>query len=185
MKPYNLLATAAVLFISALIAQARPVTPNWPTAALVSGTFKQVRQLQSIPMPLRSHGQFSYSSDSGLRWQSLAPFEVTIHIDPQGRARQREKGAEWIDIDLPPMASTILVAIIAQDQSVLLEHFEVIEPIKDWDTSLVPRYGALSNELIRVDLRGTSQLEAVRIVRRENDITEISFHVEAFSPATK
>ena len=99
----------------------------FPTSCHFSGQFLQQKNIQGLPVPLQSDGDFFYSCDLGLVWSTKAPFQEAIlyvnsaknyRIDEQGEIKPLTGIARYI-------MSNVFVKLLKGDVDYFADEFVV------------------------------------------------------------
>ncbi|MGS2718091.1 LolA family protein [Eionea flava] len=99
-----------------------------PAACHFSGKFSQQKNTQGLGFPLRSHGDFFFSCDLGLVWNTIAPFEeVMLYINSTTSYRaSKDGGVERMSGMIRYAIAKIFLKILSGDTKYFSNEFSVI-----------------------------------------------------------
>ncbi|OON40739.1 hypothetical protein BTJ39_06560 [Izhakiella australiensis] len=158
---------------------------------VVRADFSQVRHIEGMKQPLKSHGQMLIAQKKGLWWQQSAPFKMTLVLDDSHMVQTVS--------DQPPQIITaannpqmfqfnhLLRALFQADRRVLDENFQLdFTPAADgsWQLALTPITSPLDKLFRRITLQGAQFLNRITLDDRQGDSTEITFSNQRITPPT-
>jgi hypothetical protein len=104
----------------------------FPTSCHFSGQFSQRKNIDGLPVPLLSDGDFFFSCDLGLVWNTYSPFNEAIlyanvsksyRVDDEGEIQQLSGIAKYI-------MSKVLMRLLKGDADYFVEEF-LVTPSSD------------------------------------------------------
>jgi len=112
----------------------------FPDQCHFSGQFTQQENVEGVPVPLKSAGDFFYSCDLGLIWHAREPFKETIlYVNSANNFRVEEDGS------LSPLTgvtryimSHVFVKLLNGDADYFVEEFAISQAEKDDAVELKP-----------------------------------------------
>ncbi|WP_092510877.1 LolA family protein [Xenorhabdus mauleonii] len=159
--------------------------------AVVRAHFTQVRQIQGMPKPLHSNGEMLVSQQKGLWWHQQKPFPLTLVLDDR-RMVQIMPGQtpQIITADSNPQLfqfNHLMRALFQADRAVLEENFKL--EFSDlgqekWRLVLTPKTSPLDKLFTTITLNGQANLDAILLIDRQGDRTELSFTQHQLKPET-
>lgn len=144
-----------------------------------SGSFRQKRSIQQLPVALNSSGTFRYSSSEGINWRTLKPVESALSISEQGLV---------IDGRDQPLDSTLFARLILKiflgDVSALKEYFliDAAGNSESWIIQLSPATEAVALQYESIQITGAEFTESLLLKEASGDSTQIDFYDVSISP---
>lgn len=147
----------------------------------VSGSFRQQRLIQQLPVALRSNGTFGYSSSEGVVWRTLQPVESTLSVTEQGLlldGNAQQMGS--------PLFARLILKIFLGDVSALQQYFDidVQGSLSAWRITLLPANEAIALQYQDIEISGGEFTEALVLNEPGGDSTHIDFYDVTVSPVT-
>ncbi|AIL33267.1 LolA family protein [Basilea psittacipulmonis] len=151
----------------------------------VSGDFEQIRHLKSLPIPIKSAGNFAIQQDKGLYWHMSSPIESTLRVTKNGIEELSANGS-WLPASNQSKES-LLLDLFNGDIESLREQFNMslTGTSENWQLSLTPKGIILKQIFDRIEIKGSSSLESVHIFEQQGDDTIISFSKQKINQALK
>lgn len=158
---------------------------------LVGGQFVQTRQLQGLPRPITSSGNFIFWRQHGLYWETLLPFyqattftadEVITWLAPEGPAQQagaRDPVQKYVN--------RILLSVFGADMGMIDKLFSSQWHIdgENWALELTPANSAVEKAIKHAHLSGAQHLQQLQVTSRSGDVSTMEFdRVQAASELT-
>ena len=142
----------------------------------LSGSFKQVKQIRVLPLPLHSTGTFIYEKNKKLAWNTLEPTQDKLEINLSSQKDESVSQAGQF-------VSELLAGLFTGQFDLLARQFEITPhgTIENWHLELQPKSIAISNSLKKIDLFGKQIAEKIYILNTNGDSTEISFDIQRTS----
>ncbi|WP_100656149.1 outer membrane lipoprotein carrier protein LolA [Alteromonas flava] len=112
----------------------------FPPSCHFSGQFQQQKRIQGLDFPLVSTGDFYYSCDFGLVWNTQAPFQdallyanssASYRVDAQGEIEPLAGTARYI-------MSNVFIRLLKGDTAYFAEEFDVTRDTTTQATRLTP-----------------------------------------------
>lgn len=156
---------------------------------LVQGNFTQTRQLNSLPMPLKSDGIFVFWRGHGLYQEARKPFFNAFTITPAqliswsetGEGREVKEQSALVQREINKTLLSFFNADIAVIQSRFDTRWTLIAD-NNWTLELTPKIAALAKHMQRIELHGSLGVDAITIYASA-DTTELRFSEQTFANA--
>lgn len=137
---------------SSIISEAELLQQIVPASCHFSGQFIQRKHIQGLPVPLQSNGDFFFSCDFGLVWNTLAPIqEALLYVNARKNYRVDERG------DIEPLSgaaryamSKIFLRLLKGDTEYFADEFEVAEGPQNEGLSLTPESEFMKKGIRRI-----------------------------------
>ena len=148
----------------------------------IEGNFIQHKHIHLLPQPLLSTGYFSFDVNKELIWSTITPIKSEMVFDDNG-VRQKQNGMViWeADKNQPGIShlGEIVRAILGTDWSTLRSHFSIMGSIHEnqWHLMLTPKNEAIKNNILGIALSGEQYLNAMKIMEKDDNHTDITFTV--------
>ena len=184
-----------LLFIIALATSwcgAEPAPPQvleqLQQQTLISGQFVQTRQLQGLPRPIKSSGNFIFWRGHGLYWETLLPFyqattfstdEVITWLAPEGPAQppaNKDPVQKYVN--------RILLSVFSADMSTIDKLFSSRWQLDgdSWSLELTPINAAVKKVIDHARLGGGRHLQQLLVASRGGDVSLMEFE-QVVAPA--
>lgn len=148
---------------------------------LIAGQFVQTRQLQGLPRPITSSGNFIFWRQHGLYWETLQPFyqattftadEVITWLAPEGPAQQapsRDPVQKYVN--------RILLSVFGADMSMIDKLFSSQWQTDgdNWSVALTPANAAVEKAIAHAHLSGAQYLQQLQVTSRSGDVSTMVF----------
>lgn len=145
----------------------------------LEGHFEQQKTIAVLPVPIKSHGRFSFIQGKEVLWETLLPVQSRVTLTPDGisfsdaqgeqntPAQAQQAGAEIV--------AKIFMGVIAGELDAMQDYFTLSATgsTGDWQIQLVPRSANLSAYITRIELRGGEFTEHLDIIEANGDKTYI------------
>ena len=146
----------------------------------VSGRFQQDKTISVLPKPLKSSGEFSYSSVNGLEWNTQQPIPSRLIFDKDGIRQEMDGKILWqVEAEQPAVATItrVIVSVLALDWQTLDDYFSISANYDggQWQIDLVPKEQVLLQLIASLTVTGNRQLEKMTLYEANKDRTEIYF----------
>ncbi|MDX7987016.1 outer membrane lipoprotein carrier protein LolA [Xenorhabdus sp. 12] len=158
---------------------------------VVRAHFTQVRQIQGMPKPLHSNGEMLVSQQKGLWWHQQKPFPLTLVLDDRRMVQVMSGQApQIITADSNPQLfqfNHLMRALFQADRAVLEENFKLEFSAlgqEKWRLVLTPKTSPLDKLFTTITLNGQTNLDAILLIDRQGDRTELSFTQHQLKPET-
>ncbi|MBO1256751.1 outer membrane lipoprotein carrier protein LolA [Alteromonas sp. 5E99-2] len=154
-----------------------------PTSCHFSGTFSQQKNVKGLPVPLLSTGDFFFSCDLGLIWNTLSPFsEALLYINASNNFRIDDKGnVEALSGVAHYSMSKIFLKLLKGDTQYFADAFSVVL-IPNSDTiELTPESSFMKKGIEHIhfnknkDEQGNIQLE-IRVMDITGQMTKVEIN---------
>lgn len=121
----------------------------FPSGCHFSGHFSQQKNIQGVPVPLTSNGDFYYSCDLGLVWHTQMPFnEAILYVNSSHNFRtDADGGLAPLTGSTRYIMSNIFVRLLKGDTRYFIDEFAISEDSQSTAVILRPE-----NEYIRKGL---------------------------------
>lgn len=188
---YLLLLIASLLtsLANASTATLDDITDRIDISEQLHGEFVQLKYLSILPNPLRSSGNFSFGSNSGLMWETIKPLHSRLTFSSEGISQEQDGQQVWLaQSDQPGVAviGKIMAAIFTNDWQTLKDFFSItVKPdtnAQQWQLELVPNQATLASVMERIELTGDRQLQRITLYEHGGDRTEIEFFSASETP---
>lgn len=144
--------------------------------------FKQSKQVKVLSKPLNSSGFLLLTEQQGLVWQTTSPIKSTAVINQQS-FQQYNKNDQPISLGMNTNNSSgqfiasIFLDILSGDFDQLEENFTVHSQCQNnqWSLELIPRKQEIQKFLVRIQLKGSANIEHLVFEEANEDITHLSF----------
>lgn len=147
------------------------------------GTFRQENTLKGIPFPIKSSGEYSFSSGE-LTWKNLKPVESTL-ILTKNRVEQFVSGEEHFSVSAQqqPILRTInqlFLSLFDKDWQALSESFNLQITQKDncWKIHMTPKQDILKAAITSAYVYGDLKIRRFELTKNNGDQTSIWFSDE-------
>jgi len=159
-----------------------PFVEHSKTTAVVRATFVQEKRIKALRRPLVSSGDFLFSRQHGVRWQTRKPFTNTVVIT-QDRLTQinRHGDVETFSSSRHPMMKAmtkVFTAMLAMDPDEVPRHFRVYARTQEatWTIGLAPREAEMRKLIHAIVLQGAgSPMTQLTMFEQYGDITSFRF----------
>lgn len=172
-----------VAFIAAGAATADKPAPAWQQPqleqlrqhAIVSGNFRQQRQLSGLPRALESSGQFVFWREHGLYWETVKPFY-------QATTFTADDVIHWTSIESPALeagphdpvqgyVSKVMLSLFSADLQALDKLFTGQWRTDDhnWSLELLPIQAGIARVIKGIQLDGDQYLRRISVDTRNGD----------------
>lgn len=169
MKALVILALCA----SPLLAWANPaletIEQRLSRPALDSGQFEQVRELQDLPWPLRSSGEFAHLRDNGLIWRIQHPIFTEMRIRGERIEQRDSSDSPWAAPALgeqgQKLTAQLLASLLDADIALLKTHFSLAAQSDEsgWRLELSPINAVMAQWLQGAVVQGNQVVESINI----------------------
>jgi len=148
---------------------------------LISGEFLQTRQLQGLPRPIISSGNFIFWRQHGLYWETLQPFyqattfardEVITWLAPEGPAQPAASRDH-----VQKYANRILLSIFGADMEMIdgLFSSQWHSDGDNWSVVLTPANASVKKAISNAHLSGMQYLQQLRVTSSNGDVSTMVF----------
>ena len=148
---------------------------------LVSGQFVQTRQLQGLPRPIISSGNFIFWRQHGLYWETLQPFyqattftrdEVITWLAPEGPAQpavSKDPVQKYVN--------RILLSVFGADMGMIDKLFssQWQSDGDNWSVALTPANATVEKAIAHAHLSGAQYLQQLRVTSSSGDVSTMVF----------
>ncbi|MEM0912920.1 MAG: outer-membrane lipoprotein carrier protein LolA [Pseudomonadota bacterium] len=164
-----------MVFSSAVIASKEAGTEQTllqdvlPNVCSFTGQFKQTKNMQGVPVSLKSDGDFLYSCRLGLIWNTTVPFNETLlvshrrssfRIDENGRVSSLQGALRY-------SMSKIFMRLLKGDEDFFAREFAIQKTADNGITELRPESDFMKKGI-----------EVIRISKIEDEETGITLNIE-------
>lgn len=177
----KLLALIFLPFIASTALSDKPLTEEFLFLShqKASGTFKQERIINALPIPLTSEGNFIYDSEKGITWNTTTPIQSNINISLEGISIDGER----MNNVGHQLFRELLLAIFSGNFSALNNQFKVQEAKEPKNQILLtPTNKNIASKIQKIIITGRDFIEAVAINETNGDSTIITLSLD---PLTK
>ncbi|GAA6154074.1 LolA family protein [Pseudoteredinibacter isoporae] len=147
------------------------------------GQFRQENQLQGIPFPIKSSGQYEFSAGI-LSWKNLKPVESMLVLT-ENKVEQYIAGEKSFSVraEQQPILRTInqlFLSLFEHDWQALSENFELqlIQHGEQWEVQMHPKQDALKAAILSARVYGDVKIRRFEFTKSNNDQTRIWFSDE-------
>jgi hypothetical protein len=143
--------------------------------AIVSGNFRQQRQLKGLPRALESSGRFVFWRQHGVYWETLKPFY-------QATTFTGDRTVQWASKDGPALeagaddpvqryVNKVMLALFSADLRALDKHFSAQWQNEggNWSLELVPLQAGIARVIENIRLDGNQYLRRISVATRNGD----------------
>lgn len=162
-------------------AEFQAVTAQLRQVQILRANFSQEKKIQALRRPLRSKGNFLFSTADGLFWKTTSPFDTVFVITPQG-IKQISDGETTVSVkveDQPVIHgfTEVFMAMFTGDTTVLKDKFKLyFSGDKDqWTLGLVPKGRMMKSMIHHIVLTGSDTVQHVDFAEKSGDLTKIEF----------
>jgi hypothetical protein len=147
---------------------------------VLTGSFVQRRQINGLPRPLVSSGDFLLARDAGIVWRTRTPFESTLVLAPDGMTLRSGGVEQHVTVAEQPAlqaALGMLFAMFAMDLGRLDAGFALFGQSQGatWRVGLRPRGDGLSQVFTSAVISGSAQVDRIELSTAAGDTTTIEF----------
>lgn len=158
--------------------------------SILRGLFTQTKTLQMFNQPLISTGSFLLDQNSGLIWQQLKPFSVSLVLVKDKLSQQfAGQEAEVIEAKDNPMVfyfSHLFLSLFKGDMDGLAAQFtmQLDEKKQGWLLLLKPKVAPLDKVFDNISIEGDTFIQTLRLTELSGDVSEITFSEQKTTPDT-
>ena len=154
----------------------------FPSICHFSGNFEQKRQSKGLPIPLNSSGNFYYSCDLGLIWNTESPInDVLLYVNATTNFRVNENGdIESLSGAVRYAMSRIVLRLMRGDIAYFASEFEVSRSEEEGSILLLPESTFMKKGIKSIQLNKTMEnssdtklLITIRDLNEQNTSIEI------------
>jgi hypothetical protein len=143
-----------------------------------STAFTQLKNLQGLPVPLRSSGYIELQ-DNTLLWHTLVPVENKLLITAQGVSQWQQQ--DFVAVAGSEFVGQLMLAVLHQDMTFIQQHFTV-QPAVASCTILLPQQAPLNQLFSQIELCGEHQLSQLTLQETNGNSTLITLQAEQGKP---
>ncbi|QJR80935.1 outer membrane lipoprotein carrier protein LolA [Alteromonas pelagimontana] len=190
------LAALMLVIISQCLSASESVTDEesllndiFPEQCHFSGHFTQQKNVEGLPVPLKSDGDFFYSCNLGLIWHTRSPFEETIlYVNSANNYRVEENGS------LSPLTgvtryimSHVFVRVLQADTDYFVEEFAISQTQDNESVELKPESEFMKKGLQSIRFKKAEDAKAgvslmVSVLDATGQVTDVNINnIEAYN----
>ncbi|WNO59539.1 outer membrane lipoprotein carrier protein LolA [Rheinheimera sp. MMS21-TC3] len=136
--------------------------------------FLQVKNLQGLPVPLRSSGYLEIAPQQML-WHTTTPVESKLLISTTGVSQWQQQ--EYVAVAGSEFVGQLMLAVLQQDSDFIQQQFYLtVSP--ESCTELQPKQAPLNQIFSQLILCGANQLKSLTLLEVNGNSTIISLQTE-------
>ena len=131
---------------------------------------------------MRSEGRFIFSVAHGLYWKISAPFQSELILTTSGKVitwDANSSNQKFKTQDFPDYfgIAEVLISIFAGELETLQKHFDIYFEgnLDDWSIGLKPLNSEIHRIIQQIVLKGSKNIETVKIRESSSDTTILNF----------
>lgn len=160
------------------IVEAKKIIPQVQT---LRGKFVQTKKIEGISKNLISEGNFLFSKENGIYWQTTKPFLLTLVFGKNAVIQIQDGQKELISANNQVFFrefSKIFQSIFLGDYDKLKEYFDVFFVVnnEEWTLGLKPNNDFIKDVMTAIIISGNKNINEVEIREKFDDKTIIKFH---------
>jgi hypothetical protein len=132
--------------------------------------FVQLKQLQGLPLPLRSSGYLQLQADT-LLWHTTAPVDSKLLISAAGVSQWQQQ--QYVALAGSEFVGQLMLAVLQQQHSFIAAHFELSKGDANC-TLLQPLQPPLNQLFQHITLCGEQSLDSLTLTELNSNLTRIS-----------
>ncbi|CAM3692896.1 outer membrane lipoprotein carrier protein LolA [Rheinheimera salexigens] len=136
--------------------------------------FKQVKNLQGLPVPLRSSGYLDIAPHQML-WHTTTPVESKLLIKATGISQWQQQ--EYIAVAGSEFVGQLMLAVLQQDSDFIQQQFQ-LQIIAGNCMQLQPKQAPLEQLFSQIVLCGKTELNSLTLQEVNGNSTMISLQTE-------
>lgn len=144
--------------------------------------FKQEKSIKVLANPLTSSGYLLLANQEAVIWQTTKPIKSTTVISPDSFHQYNKKDQL---VTMPANASnqtselisSTFLSILSGNIEQLNDNFQVSTSCSEteWHISLIPNNKDILRLVQKIDITGDTQINHLKFIETNQDITQISF----------
>jgi outer membrane lipoprotein-sorting protein len=141
----------------------------------IAGRFEQTKQVTMLPVPLISKGNYNFSNDAVLSWNTLEPLEQHLIISEDGMFIN-DSGDKKAMSSSNDVVAKVFLSLFTRDFALLANYFNIESVSTDtnnWRLHLTPLSAGLSAYITEVFIAGGDNTESLTIVEANGDKTDV------------
>lgn len=148
---------------------------------VITADFIQKRSLQGMVKPIVSSGNFIVSSEKGLYWSQVSPFQLTMVLTQDKLLQQVENGQPMIlTAQGNPQIfqfNQLLSSLFSMNIQAVNEYFytDLKEKNSDWVLVLHSKKEPMNKIFKEIILQGDNFINSVELLDQQGDSTHIQF----------
>lgn len=139
--------------------------------------FTQLKQLQGLPVPLRSSGTIELK-DNEMLWHTTAPVDSKLLITASGVSQWQQQ--QFVAVAGSEFVGQLMLAVLQQDTDFITQQFNVQQSGQHC-TLLQPVEAPLNQFFSQIKLCGETQLSSLTLQETNGNTTQITLQPEAAS----
>ena len=137
--------------------------------------FTQLKQLQGLPVPLRSSGTIELT-DNEMLWHTTTPVDSKLLITAAGVSQWQQQ--QFVAVAGSEFVGQLMLAVLQQQHQFINTHFALSDADNDCQV-LHPLQAPLSNLFVQIRLCGEATLQQIVLQESNGNSTTIDLQPEA------
>ncbi|MBU1308126.1 MAG: outer membrane lipoprotein carrier protein LolA [Gammaproteobacteria bacterium] len=136
--------------------------------------FKQTKQLQGLPVALKSSGYIQLAAEQ-LLWHTTTPVDSKLQVSPAGVSQWQQQ--QYVAVSGSEFVGQLMLAILQQQHQFIRSHFALSDD--DGCQLLQPLQAPLNTLFVQIRLCGDSTLQQIVLHETNGNSTTIDLLHEA------